>query len=70
MKVSELKAVVPKDTVIWIESVNEEYCEAGEASQLSYKYDDKDISVMYPEHYASLYCTGITVRIEYPITQG
>lgn len=63
MTVYELRATVTPDTVLWIETTEEQYCEAGEASHLSHNYDDKTIKIIYPEHYQSLYCTGITVQI-------
>lgn len=63
MTIRELRATVPPDTVLWIETTGEEYCEAGECAQLSHEYDDKTIKTMYPEHYQSLYCTGITVQV-------
>lgn len=63
MNIYELMATVTPDTVLWIETTEEQYCEAGEAARLSHKYDDKIIKAMYPEHYQSLYCTGITVQI-------
>jgi len=63
MKVCELRAITPKDTVLWIETYEEEYREAGENEYLSNKHDDKDIKLMYPEYYKSLSTTGITVQI-------
>lgn len=64
MTVSDIRETVPFDTVLWIQRTNGEYCEAGEAHRLSYKYDDKAVKTMYPEHYESMFCTGITVVLE------
>lgn len=64
MTVSDIREAVPFDTVLWIQQGNGEYCEAGEAYQLSRKYDDKAVNTMYPEHYESMFSTGITVVLE------
>lgn len=64
MTVSGIREAVPFDTILWIQRTDGEYCEAGEAYSLSYKYDDKAVSIMYPEYYKSMLCTGITVVLE------
>lgn len=61
MTVRDIRDAVPFNTVLWIQRTNGEYCEAEEAYKLSYKYDNKEVSTMYPEHYKSMFCTGITV---------
>lgn len=63
MTIYDLRATVSLDTVLWIETAEGAYCEAGESAHLSHKYDDRAIKSMYPEHYKSLYCTGITAQI-------
>lgn len=63
MTVFDVRKAVPADTTLWIQTENEEYCEANEAAYLSHKYDDKAVKCMYPEEYPALGCTGITVII-------
>jgi len=63
VKVRDLRSITPKDTVLWIETAEEEYLEAGENEYLSSIYNDRDISIMYPEHYKALSTTGITVHV-------
>ncbi len=64
MTVSDIREVVPFDTVLWIQRASGEYCEENEADCLSHKYDDKTVKTMYPEHYKVLGCVGITVVLE------
>lgn len=63
MTIKELRDVTPKDTVLWIETEQEEYIESGENEYLSYKHDDKRITKIYPEYYKALCVTGITVHV-------
>lgn len=63
MKVKELRDLVARDTILWIETAEEEYLESGEAAGLSHKYDDYDIGYMLVQHYPAMFAYGITVRI-------
>lgn len=63
MKIGELRNLVDGDTMLWIETAEEEYLEAGEADNLSHKYDDYDIGRMLVQHYPSMYTHGITIQI-------
>lgn len=63
MKIKELRALVEKDTVLWIETAEEQYLEAGEADCLSHKYDEYDIGRMIVQHYPALFAYGITVQV-------
>lgn len=63
MKIRELRDLVDGDTVLWIETAEEEYLEAGEADSLSRKYDDYDIGRMFVQQYPSMCTTGITIQI-------
>ena len=63
MTIRELRDLVNYDTVIWIETAEEEYLEAGEADSLSHKYDDYDIGRMFVQHYPALHAHGITVQV-------
>lgn len=63
MKIRELRSLVDADTILWIESAEEEYLEAGEADRLSHKYDDYDISRMFVQHYPAMFAHGITIQI-------
>lgn len=64
MTVSDIRETVSFNTVLWIQRASGDYCEVGEAHSLSYKYDDKAVKTMYPEHYEALDCTGMTVVLE------
>lgn len=63
MKIRELRDLVDGDTVLWIETAEEQYLEAGEADSLSHKYDDYDIGRMFVQHYHSMHAHGITIQI-------
>lgn len=63
MTIRELRDLVDGDTVLWIETAEEDYLEAGEADSLSHKYDDYDIGRMFVQHYPSMYTHGITIQI-------
>ena len=59
MKVRELREAVPGDTLLWIETEQEEYREAGENSRLSCKYDDVTIVQMFPQLLAITATAGL-----------
>lgn len=63
MKIKELRYLVDGDTVLWIESAEGKYLEAGEADGLSHKFDDYDIGRMFVDHYPALFTYGITIQI-------
>lgn len=63
MTVRELRDLVDADTILWIETTEEKYLEAGEAGGLSHKYGSCEIKRMFVQHYPSLYAHGITVQI-------
>ena len=63
MKIRELRDLVDGDTVLWIETAEGEYLEAGEADSLSHKYDDYDIGRMLVQRYPSMHTSGITIQI-------
>lgn len=63
MKIKELRDLTPEDTMIWIETAEEEHLEHGENKYLSGEYDDYDIGRMYPQRYRAFSSIGITVQI-------
>lgn len=63
MTIRELRDAVDADTVLWIETTEEQYLEAGEAGGLSHKYDQYNIRRMFVQHYPSMFAHGITIQI-------
>lgn len=63
MTIRELRDVAAADTVLWIETTEEQYLEAGEAGSLSHKYDQYDVRRMIVQHYPSIFANGITIQI-------
>lgn len=63
MKIRDFRYLVDGDTVLWIETENGQYLEAGEADSISHKYDGHDIHRMFVQHYPALYAHGITIQV-------
>ena len=64
MTLRELREIIEPNTLLWIETPDEEYLEAGEEKELTRRYDTYTVKEIYIYHIKSMFAWGIIVQVE------